>query len=87
MSDGKLMSVAISTKSVFEAGAPSPLFQLPAGFVGVDVTADGRRFLIGVAVAQSASVYGGAELADDLEEISPASAGKDRCRQGGNCNQ
>ena len=55
-SDGKLMSVDISAKPVFEAGAPRPLFQLPPGFIGGDVTADGRRFLIGVPVAQSASV-------------------------------
>jgi Tol biopolymer transport system component/tRNA A-37 threonylcarbamoyl transferase component Bud32 len=55
-SDGKLMSVDISAKPVFEAGAPRPLFQLPPGFIGGDVTADGRRFLIGVPVAQSASI-------------------------------
>ncbi len=55
-SDGKLMSVDIRTKPVFEAGAPRPLFQLPLGFIGVEVTADGRRFLVGVPVAQSASV-------------------------------
>jgi eukaryotic-like serine/threonine-protein kinase len=55
-SDGKLMSVAINAKPVFEAGEPRPLFQLPPGFIGGDVTADGRRFLIGVPVAQSASV-------------------------------
>jgi serine/threonine protein kinase len=55
-SDGKLMSVDISAKPVFEAGTPRPLFQLPPGFIGVNVTADGRRFLIGVPVLQSASV-------------------------------
>jgi eukaryotic-like serine/threonine-protein kinase len=55
-SDGKLMSVDISAKPVFAAGAPKPLFQLPHGFIGGDVTADGRRFLIGVPVAQSAPV-------------------------------
>ena len=55
-SDGKLMSVDISTKPVFQAGVPRPLFQLPPGFIGGEVTADGRRFLIGVPVAQSASV-------------------------------
>ena len=54
-SDGKLMSVDISPKPVFEAGAPRPLFQLPPGFIGVEVTADGRRFLIGVPAAQRAS--------------------------------
>jgi len=50
------MSVDISAKTVFAAGAPRPLFQLPIGFIGGDVTADGRRFLIGLPVAQSASV-------------------------------
>ena len=55
-SDGKLMSVDISAKPVFEAGDPRPLFQLPPGFIGGDVTADGRRFLIGVPLEQSASV-------------------------------
>ncbi len=55
-SDGKLMSIDISAKPIFKAGAPRPLFQLPPGFIGGDVTADGRRFLIGVPVAQSSSV-------------------------------
>jgi Tol biopolymer transport system component len=55
-SGGKLMSVEISAKPVFQAGVPRPLFQLPPGFIGGDVTADGRRFLIGVPMAQSASV-------------------------------
>ena len=55
-SGGKLTSVDISTKPVFQAGAPRPLFQLPLGFIGSEVTPDGSRFLIGVSVAQSASV-------------------------------
>jgi eukaryotic-like serine/threonine-protein kinase len=55
-SDGKLMSVDITAKPVFQAGAPMPLFQLPPGFIGGDVTGDGRRFLVGVPVAQSGSV-------------------------------
>jgi len=55
-SDGKLMSVNISTSPKFKAAAPRPLFQLPPGFIGGDVTADGTRFLIGVPVAQSVSV-------------------------------
>jgi eukaryotic-like serine/threonine-protein kinase len=55
-SDGKLMSVNIGAKPVFEAGPPRPLFQLPPGSIGGDVTTDGRRFLIGVPVAQGASV-------------------------------
>jgi eukaryotic-like serine/threonine-protein kinase len=55
-SDGKLMSVDISAKPVFAAGAPMPMFQLPPGVSGADVAADGRHFLIGVPVAQSVSV-------------------------------
>jgi hypothetical protein len=55
-SDGKFMSVDIRAKPLFEAGAPRPLFQLRPGFIGGEVTADGRRFLIGVPLAQSASV-------------------------------
>ena len=55
-SDRKLMSVDISATPVFEAGTPRPLFQLPPGFIGGDVIADGRRFLVGVPVGQSASV-------------------------------
>ena len=55
-SDGKLMAVDISAKPIFKAGSPRALFQLPPGFIGGDVTADGRRFLVGVPVAQSASV-------------------------------
>ena len=55
-SHGQLMSVDISAKPLFEAGAPKPMFQLPPGFNGGEVTADGRRFLIGVPVAQSSSV-------------------------------
>jgi eukaryotic-like serine/threonine-protein kinase len=55
-SDGKFMSVDIRAKPLFEAGAPRPLFQLPPGFIGGEVTSDGKRFLIGVPLAQSASV-------------------------------
>jgi dipeptidyl aminopeptidase/acylaminoacyl peptidase len=55
-SDGKLMSVDVSAKPVFEVGTPKPLFQLPPGFIGGDFTPDGKRFLIGVPLAQSASV-------------------------------
>ena len=55
-SDGKLVSVDISAKPVFKVGAPRPLFQLPPGIIGFEVTADGRRFLIGAPLAQNASV-------------------------------
>jgi len=32
------------------------MFRLPPGFIGVDATADGKRFLVGVPVGQRASV-------------------------------
>jgi eukaryotic-like serine/threonine-protein kinase len=53
-SDGKLMSVDISAKPVFKAGVPRPLFQLPPGVLGFEVTADGERFLIDTPVALNA---------------------------------
>ena len=53
-SDGKLMSVDISAKPVFKTAAPRPLFQLPPGVIGFEVTPDGRRFLIGAPVALNA---------------------------------
>jgi hypothetical protein len=82
-SDGKFMSVDISAKPVFAAGAPRPLFQLPPGFIGGEVTADGRRFLIGVPLAQSASVPFTVVLnwQTALKKWIPPSVGKDRCRQ------
>jgi eukaryotic-like serine/threonine-protein kinase len=52
--DGKLMVVDISAKPVLKAGAPRPLFQLPPGVIGFEVTADGQRFLIGAPVALNA---------------------------------
>jgi hypothetical protein len=48
------MVVDISAKPALKAGAPKPLFQLPPGVIGFDVTADGERFLIGAPVAQNA---------------------------------
>ena len=73
-SDGKLMSVDISAKPVFEAGAPRPLFQLPPGFIGGDVTRRRQTFSHRRACGAKRfrTLYGRAELADDLEEISPA---------------
>jgi hypothetical protein len=53
-SDGKLVSVDISAKPVFKAGVPRPLFQLPPGVLGFEVTADGERFLIDTPVALNA---------------------------------
>jgi hypothetical protein len=48
------MLVDISAKPIFKAGAPRPLFQLPPGVLGFEVTADGERFLIDTPVALSA---------------------------------
>jgi hypothetical protein len=50
------MSIDIGAQPVFPAGAPRPLLQFPPGVSGADVIGDGRRFLIGVPVAQSAPV-------------------------------
>jgi len=76
-SDGKLMSVDVSAKPVFEVGTPKPLFQLPPGFIGGDFTPDGKRFPHRCAsgAKRFRTLYGGALLADDLEEISGNSAG------------
>jgi eukaryotic-like serine/threonine-protein kinase len=49
-SDGKLLVVDISAKPALKAGAPRPLFQLPPGVIGFEVTADAERFLIGAPV-------------------------------------
>lgn len=61
--DGKVMAVEISASSVFRAGAPKPLFQVPAAFMrsntpgaGADASPDGKRFLFSLPVQQSASV-------------------------------
>jgi eukaryotic-like serine/threonine-protein kinase len=53
-SDGKLMSVDIGAKPIFEAGSPRSLFQLPPGVLGFEVTADGERFLMNTPVALNA---------------------------------
>jgi Tol biopolymer transport system component/predicted Ser/Thr protein kinase len=62
--DGSIMAVDVSTTPVFKAGPPMPLFKLsrvflnssPVGTPGslADVTADGKRFLIAMPVAESA---------------------------------
>jgi eukaryotic-like serine/threonine-protein kinase len=58
--DGKLMAVEVTTKPVFQAGAPVALFQAPlaggpAGFPNWDVTSDGKRFLFPAPAEQAAS--------------------------------
>jgi hypothetical protein len=49
--------MASSVEKHFQGGTAEPQVPpLPPGFIGGDVTAEGRRFLIGVPVTQSASV-------------------------------
>ena len=58
--DGKVMAINVSTNPDFHAGSPTVLFQLPAGFLrgaafpGTlgDVTADGKKFLFAIPMAQ-----------------------------------
>jgi serine/threonine protein kinase len=59
-SDGKVMAVEVTTKPVFQPGAPVALFQAPVagGPVGLpqwDVTSDGKRFLFPAPAEQAAS--------------------------------
>jgi Tol biopolymer transport system component len=50
--DFKVMAVPISTSPTFHAGAPSPLFDLrTAASSFFDVSADGQKFLVGVAAS------------------------------------
>jgi Tol biopolymer transport system component len=49
-----LMSVDVTTGASFGAGEPKALFQLPLGADAWDVTADGKRFLVAVPLAQNA---------------------------------
>jgi Tol biopolymer transport system component/DNA-binding winged helix-turn-helix (wHTH) protein len=44
--DGMAMAVEVNTSGVFQAGAPKPLFKVPAGVVFWDVDAEGKRFLM-----------------------------------------
>ena len=48
-----IMSVDITTVPAFRAGSPAMLFQLPLGADDWDVTADGKRFLVAVPLAQN----------------------------------
>ena len=62
--DGGIMAVDVTTDPTFTAGPPKLLFQLSRAFLGssavgtpgtlADVTADGKRFLIAMPVAESA---------------------------------
>jgi hypothetical protein len=54
--DGKMMAVDVSPGQEFKVGAPTPLFQTPAGAIVGDVTADGKRFLLIAPVGPSGSV-------------------------------
>ena len=44
--DKTIMSVGVSTSSVFESGLPKALLKSPAGSIFWDVTSDGQRFLV-----------------------------------------
>ena len=63
-SDGGIMAVEVTTDPTFKSGPPEPLFRLSRVFLSsssvgtpgtlADVTADGKRFLIAMPVAESA---------------------------------
>ena len=53
---GTVMSVAIETAKGFQASTPRPLFTLPPGTYGLEVSANGERFLVNAPVVKSASV-------------------------------
>ena len=42
-----MMAVEVATGSEFQARTPTPLFQTPPNVIVGDVTADGKRFLLG----------------------------------------
>jgi Tol biopolymer transport system component len=52
----KLMAVDVQPGENLKLGAPRPLFDLPGGTQGWDVTPDGQRFLVNVPVVGSNSV-------------------------------
>ena len=54
--DGKVMSVDVEPGQDLRVGATRALFQLPESAFGLDVTADGERFLVNVPVIKSSSV-------------------------------
>ncbi|HET6962832.1 MAG TPA: hypothetical protein VFJ27_10060, partial [Terriglobia bacterium] len=61
--DSKIMAVSVKTGDTLEAGIPRPLFKIDS-VVGIDsvgaseydVTADGERFLVSMAVAEARSL-------------------------------
>jgi len=52
--DRRVMAVEVTTNPRFHAGVPQPLFQLPVADTVWDVSADGKRFLVPVPVAEGA---------------------------------
>jgi Tol biopolymer transport system component len=52
--DGTVMEVEVSATPTFQAFTPKPLFKLPTGSNGFDMTGDGNRFLVSVPVEQDA---------------------------------
>jgi Tol biopolymer transport system component len=52
----KLMVVDVGPGADLKVGTPRPLFDLPAGTAGWDVTPDGQRFLVNVPVVESNAV-------------------------------
>ena len=61
--DSKIMAVSVKTGDTFEAGIPRPLFRIDlvmgidsVGASEYDVTADGERFLVNMAVAEARSL-------------------------------
>ncbi|MGH9368383.1 MAG: protein kinase domain-containing protein [Thermoanaerobaculia bacterium] len=52
----KLMVVDVEPGTDLRVGTPRPLFDLPAGTAGWDITPDGQRFLVNVPVVESNAV-------------------------------
>jgi eukaryotic-like serine/threonine-protein kinase len=53
---GTVMSVAVETAGGFRASTPRPLFTLPPGSNGWEVSANGERFLVNTPIVKSSSV-------------------------------
>jgi len=52
---GTIMSVDVDTRHGFQASTPKPLFSVPPGPFGWEVTSDGQRFLVNTPVTKSSS--------------------------------
>jgi len=52
---GTIMAVDVSTRGVFQAGVPRPLFKVPAGVLFWDVSSDGKRFVMAAPSASEVS--------------------------------